>query len=193
MVVPKEYELNPRKFSHTIDKQSGEDSGFLIRNQSLWIKFVHHQEDKMRDTGDRVRFIMAESTGFQDQAVTWQEDRGTERYVFGHNSMFDHNGKKLSPVDCVFFPQLSLKKDAVPLLKAIRCVALYVLYNYICSYNLYIFSVVPGGRDVFAQVIRVATPDNFYACLLSLAASFGLFHGKLLRRVTAGQLPVVMS
>ena len=52
---------------------------------------------------------------------------------------------------------------------------------------------MPGGREVFAEVIRVATPNNFYPCLLSLASSFGLFHGQLLRRVTAGQLPVVIS
>ena len=120
LVVPKEHEMNPRKFSHFIDKQSGEDSGFLIRNQSLWIKFVHHQEDRLRGSEDRVRFIMAEATGLQDQAITWGADRGTERYIFDYNSMFGHNGKKLSPVDCVFFPSLSLKKDVLPSLKAIR-------------------------------------------------------------------------
>jgi hypothetical protein len=51
--------------------------------------------------------------------------------------------------------------------------------------------VVPGGRDVFAKVIRVSTPDNFYPCVLALASSFALFHGQRLRKLTAGQLPVV--
>ena len=51
--------------------------------------------------------------------------------------------------------------------------------------------ILPGGREVLAQVIRVATPNNFYPCLLSLAAGFGLFHGQLLRSVTGVQLPVV--
>ena len=40
-------------------------------------------------------------------------------------------------------------------------------------------------------MIRVATPNNFFACLLALASSMGMFHGILLRRVTGGQLPVV--
>ena len=190
--MPKEYEMNPRKFSQFIDRQSGEDSGFIMRNQSLWIKFVHHQEDRLRDTGDRVRFTMAEATGLQDQVITWGADRGTERYVFDYNTMLDHMGKKLSPVDCVFFPTLSLKKDSIPLLKAIK----YVLSYFIgLSYILY-FSpthrIAPGGREVLAQVIRVATPNNFYPCLLALAAGFGLFHGQLLRNVTGGQLPVVI-
>ena len=120
--MPKEYEMNPRKFSQFIDRQSGEDSGFIMRNQSLWIKFVHHQEDRLRDTGDRVRFTMAEATGLQDQVITWGADRGTERYIFDYNTMLDHMGKKLSTVDCVFFLTLSLKKDSIPLLKAIKYV-----------------------------------------------------------------------
>ena len=137
----------------------------------MWVKFVHSQEDRMRDNGDRVRFTMSESTGLQDQAVDWDIGRETERYIFDYNSLFDHEGKKLSPVDCVFFPSLSTKKDALPRLKGIH--------------------VVPGGRDVLAQVIRVATPNNFYPCMLSLAASFGLFHGQFLRKSTSGQLPAV--
>jgi hypothetical protein len=50
---------------------------------------------------------------------------------------------------------------------------------------------VPGGRSVLAEVIRVSTPDNFYPCQLAIAGGFGLFHGLLVRKVTAGQLPVV--
>ena len=45
---------------------------------------------------------------------------------------------------------------------------------------------------MFAEVIRVSTPNNFFPCQLALAASIGLFHGILLRRVTGGQLPVVI-
>ena len=51
--------------------------------------------------------------------------------------------------------------------------------------------MAPGGREVFADVIRVSTPSNFFACQVALAGSFGLFHGMLLRKVTSGQLPVV--
>ena len=52
--------------------------------------------------------------------------------------------------------------------------------------------IVPGGRDVFANVIKVSTPNNFEACQTALAAGMGLFHGMLLRRMTSGQLPVVI-
>ena len=85
--------------------------------------------------------------------------------------MLDHRGKKLRRIDCIFFPQLSLKRDALPLLKGI--------------------TLLPGGRATFEKVIRVSTPDNFYPCQLALAAGFGLFHGILLRKLTSGQLPVV--
>ena len=44
---------------------------------------------------------------------------------------------------------------------------------------------------MFADVIRVHTPSNFFACQLALASSFGLFHGAALRKVTSGQLPVL--
>ena len=57
--------------------------------------------------------------------------------------------------------------------------------------NFFFFSVTPGGRNVYADIIRVYTPSNFFACNLALAASFGLFHGTALRRVTSGQLPVL--
>ena len=128
LVVPntKEFEVNPRRFAQFIDKQSGEDSGLQIRSNSLWTKFVHNQEDRLRDSGNLVRFIMAELTGMQDQAITW-EDRSTERYIFDYNSMFDHTVKKLSPIDCVFFPTLSTKKDAIPLLKSVRY-AFYIMF-----------------------------------------------------------------
>ena len=120
LVVPKVLQKDPNKFEAFIDRQSGEDSGFLIRKASLWTKFVQHQEDRMHESGDRVRFILAESTGLQDQAITWGSSRESERYVFDFHSMFNHQGKKLSPVDCVFFPNLSVKRDAMPLLKGIR-------------------------------------------------------------------------
>ena len=42
-----------------------------------------------------------------------------------------------------------------------------------------------------AAIIRVATPFNYYSCLLALAASIALFHGMRLRKVTGGQAPVV--
>ena len=52
--------------------------------------------------------------------------------------------------------------------------------------------MVPGGRDVLAKVIRVAPPNNFYPSQLALAAGFALFHGQLVRKITSGQLPVVI-
>ena len=124
LVVPntREFEVNPRRFASYIDRQSGEDSGFQIRSHSLWTKFVHSQEDRMRESGDSVRFTMAEVTGLQTQMLLDDRDRNSERYVFDSHSMFNSEGKKLSPVDCVFFPTLSMKRDALPLLKPIRFV-----------------------------------------------------------------------
>lgn len=123
VVVPntREFEISPRRFAACIDKQTGEDSGLQVRSNNLWTKFVHSQEDRLRESRTGVRFTMAEVTGLQTQAVKWEEsDRKSERYVFDYNSMFNSEGKKLSPVDCVFFPTLSTKKDAPPLLKAVR-------------------------------------------------------------------------
>ena len=56
----------------------------------------------------------------------------------------------------------------------------------------FLLSVVPGGREVFEKVIRVAPPSNFYPSQLALAGGFALFHGHRLRRITGGQLPVVI-
>ena len=119
LVVPRNLEKYPTEFSLFLDKQSGEDSGFYIRKPSLWTKFVHAQEDRLRGSGNRVRFTLSECTGLQVQAVDW-ENRESERYVFDYHSMYDSTGKRLSPVDCVFFPSLSTKKDAMPCLKSIR-------------------------------------------------------------------------
>ena len=116
----REFEVSPRRFAAFIDKQSGEDSGLQIRSNSLWTKFVHSQEDRLRESRDGVRFTMAEVTGLQTQAINWEGDRKTERYVFDYNCMFNAEGKKLFPVDCVFFPALSTKKDALSLLKTVR-------------------------------------------------------------------------
>ena len=75
----------------------------------------------MRESGDRVRFTMAEVTGLQTQNMMGGlEDRDQERYIFDYHTMLNYEGKKLSPIDCVFYPTLSTKKDALPLLKSIR-------------------------------------------------------------------------
>ena len=186
LVVPSSMERFAKDFSLNLDKQSGEDSGFYVRAPSMWTKYVHSQEDKLRESGKRIKFTLAECTGLQAQVIDW-EKRETERYIFGYHCMLDSKGKKLNPVDCVFFPALSTKRDAMPLLKPIR---FSCEIHAIANYNI-IHSFVPGGREVFADVIRVSTPNNFYACNLSIAAGFGLFHGLLLRRQTSGQLPVV--
>ena len=125
----REFEANPRRFASFIDRQSGEDSGFQVRSHSLWTKFVHSQEDRMRESGDSVRFTMAEVTGLQSQNMLWDEqDRHSERYVFDSHCMCNFEGKKLSPVDYVFFPTLSMKKDALALLKPIRFVLQFSYY-----------------------------------------------------------------
>ena len=128
LVVPKAMQKDPYKFETLIDRQSGEDSGFRIRKASLWLKFIQHQEDRLHESGNRVRFTLAESTGLQDQIVSWHTDRESERYIFNSNMMLDHLGKKLSRIDCVFFSQLSTQKDAMPLLKGIRCVNKILFY-----------------------------------------------------------------
>ena len=124
LVVPntKEFEVNPRSFASFIDKQSGQDSGFQIRSNSLWTQFVHAQEDRLRDAPDRIKFTMAEVTGLQIQILKRgpEFDRSQERYVFDYHCMLNSEGKKLTPVDCVFYPALSIKKDATPLLKSIE-------------------------------------------------------------------------
>ena len=120
VVVPKNLHYDSYKFESLIDKQTGEDSGFRIRDSCLWANFVRHQEDRLHESGNRIRFTMAECTGFQPQVSGWWEDRKAERYIFGHNSMFDCKGNKLRPVDCVFFPQLTFRKNTLPLLKPLR-------------------------------------------------------------------------
>ena len=120
LVVPRNAERYPRDFENFIDRQTGEDSGFFIRNNKLWTRFVQHQEERLRTPGNRVKFILAECTGLQVDAMTWGPSRDTERYVFDHHSIFDHTGAKLSPVDCVFYPSLSVRKDSLPILKGIR-------------------------------------------------------------------------
>ena len=78
----------------------------------------------------------------------------------------------MESIDVVFLPLHSLKMNAPPLLKPIN--------------------IKLGSRDIFTDVIRVSIPgDNFYACQLALAAGFTLFHGKIVRNQTCGQLPVV--
>ena len=186
LVVPKDMERYPSQFSLFLDKQSGEDSGFYIRKPALWTKFIHSQEDKLRGSANRVRFTLTECTGLQAQVVDWG-DRDSERYVFDYHSMYDSSGKRLSPVDCVFFPLLSTKRDAMPQLKSIK----FVSSTDFITFLILSCRVLPGGREIFADVIRVSTPNNFYPCLLSLAAGVGLFHGQFLRFATAGQLPVV--
>ena len=109
------------KFEEFMDRQSGEDAGFLIRKPSLWKKFIQTQEDRHQASDNRVRFIFTEKIGLQNQVVDW-EDRSTERYVFSHHCMLDHRGKKLSPIDCVLMPTLSFKRDAQRLLKEIKYV-----------------------------------------------------------------------
>jgi hypothetical protein len=52
--------------------------------------------------------------------------------------------------------------------------------------------VKPGSRDLFANLIKVATPNNFYPCSLALASGIGQFHGLKLRFLTGGQCPVVV-
>ena len=52
--------------------------------------------------------------------------------------------------------------------------------------------VKPGPRDLYANLIKVSTPNNFYPCNLALAIGIGQFHGMRLRHITGGQCPVVV-
>ena len=119
VVVPKNFEKDFNKFESFIDKQTGEDSAFRIRKPSLWKGFVQHQEDLLHDQNRRAKFTLAENTGLLDSVVKIG-DRTTERYVFSANMMLNSQGKKLETVDVVFHPTLSLKLNAMPLLKPIR-------------------------------------------------------------------------
>ena len=101
-------------------------------------------------------------------------ERETERYVFSSSMILNNLGKRIDPVDVVVHTSLSLKITAPPLLKPI--------------------AMTPGGRNVFADIIRVSTPgDNFYPCNYGLAAGMVLALGKIARGVTEGQLPVVST
>ena len=50
----------------------------------------------------------------------------------------------------------------------------------------------PGPRDLYANLIMVSTPDNFYGCNLAYTSGIGQFHGLRLRSRTGGQCPVVV-
>lgn len=171
LIVPKNIQLDPVRFEQFIARQSGQDSGFRIRKKSLWTGFVQHQEDLLQERGRKKKFIFAESTGILD-TVFKLGDRTTERYVFSSSMILNHLGKRMETVDVVFHSTLSLKVTAPPLLRPI--------------------TMTPGGRRVFADIIRVSTPgDNFYPCNYGLAAGMVLALGKIARGVTEGQLPVV--
>ena len=172
VLVPKKLQLNYRDFEMFCDQQTGEDSGFKTSTKpKLWRAFLQHQEDLLEQRTQTTKFSIAENTGLLDTVLT-VGDRSTERYVFNHFTMYDGEGKKLSPVDVIFHPTLSTNVKAIPVLKPM--------------------TFKKGGRDIFADIIRVSSPgDNFYACQLALGAGFALFHGILVRNVTCGQLPVV--
>lgn len=81
-----------------------------------------------------LRFLIAECTGLQDQSVDWENGgRDSERYVFSSHVMLDCQGKKLRPIDCIFFEYLSFKKECAPLLKPIRFRATARYRNYISN------------------------------------------------------------
>ena len=50
----------------------------------------------------------------------------------------------------------------------------------------------PGSRDLYANLIKISTPNNFYPCNLALAAGIGQFHGIRLRYLTGGQCPIIV-
>ena len=79
LVVPRSAERYPCDFENFIDRQTGEDSGFFIHSKKLWSKFVQHQEERIRTPGNCVKFILAECTGLQVDAMTWGPSRETER------------------------------------------------------------------------------------------------------------------
>ena len=54
------------------------------------------------------------------------------------------------------------------------------------------YRVKHGPRDLFTNLIKVSTPDNFHPCNLALSAGMGQFHGQRLRSLCGGQCPVVV-
>ena len=171
LVMAKNYQPDHAKFEQFMAKHSGLDSGFRIRRKALWTGFVQHQEDLMQEGNNKIKFTMAENIGLQE-SILKIGDRSTERYVFDSHTILNSKGKRLEFVDVVFHSTLSLKMNAPPLLKPI--------------------TMKPASREVFADVIRVSTPgSNFYSCQLALAGGMALFHGRMVRKVTSGQLPVV--
>ena len=105
--------------------------------------------------------------------------------------MLNSQGKKLTPADIIFYPTLSLKLNACPILKPIRYSCLVTFANILLK-MLSNFSLKQGGRDVMANILRVLTPgENMYPCSLGIGGGIGLFHGFIIRSKTSGQLPVV--
>ena len=146
LVVPKNFQMDYTKFEQFIARQSGQDSSFRIRKKSLWTSFIQHQEELLMER--KTKFTLAENTGLLDMVQFG--DRNTERYVYNANTILNSTGKKLDVVDVVFHPTLSSSVNAPMLLKPI--------------------SVKVGGRDVFADVVRVSTPGEEF---LPLSAGTG--------------------
>ena len=119
--VPKEIQLHPSKFENFIDSQTGQDSCFRVRNQAQWRRFIQGQEDKVLQDPQRKTFTIAENIGLLLPA--WRPDqRESERYVYNHQLILDHRGKRIPPSehDCVFFSPLSIKTVTVPRLRAVE-------------------------------------------------------------------------
>ena len=116
-----------------MDRQTGEDANFRIRSRNTWLDFIHFQEDRLHDSNNLIKkFTIAEATGtynkgnkhilkiyigLQDKEVDFKSevDRTQERYVFDEHSIFDHKGKLMSEIDCLFFPQLGIRSTTPPL------------------------------------------------------------------------------
>ena len=124
------------KFEAFIDKQSGEDSAFRIRNRDHWSQFIESEEEELFRSNENCKFTIAECTGLlitisrlsihnqllglQDGLIDFSSsDRSNERYIFDADSMFDSKGESLKKIDCIFFPSLNTK-STIPLLKGFK-------------------------------------------------------------------------
>ena len=63
LFVPKELHLVRSKFEAFIDKQSGEDSAFRIRNRDHWSQFIESEEEELFRSNENCKFTIAECTG----------------------------------------------------------------------------------------------------------------------------------
>ena len=100
--MPKELQKDPSKFETFLDRQSGEDSNFRIRSRLLWHDFVRGEEDRLYDTGNSIRFTIAEATGttlnhLTDQVLTFLIILGLQDSIVDFRAGSDRSSERYNP------------------------------------------------------------------------------------------------